>query len=105
MEDTDKKRRERKENPHHDDGFSLARPSYKNKGCRRRKSAIYHCRFKETLGEWRRLPLFTDNQSSAAFARKLVRIVSLKAAGEPLPPELCKWADQIDATKRDRLVL
>ena len=101
MEALEKKKRVRKENPHQ--GFSLARPSYKNKGCRRRKSSIHHCRFKDTDGIWRRLPLFADNQSSASFARKLVKLVSLKSAGESPDPELCKWADQIDPKKRDKL--
>lgn len=103
MEHTDKKKRERKENPHHDDGFSLGRPSYKNKGCRRRLSAIHHVRFKDGLGIWRRLPLFTDYQSSASFARKIVKLVSLRAAGETPDSDLSKWADQIEPAKRDKL--
>ena len=101
MEAVEKKKRVRRENPHH--GFSLARPSYKNKGCRQRKSSIHHVRFKDTLGIWRRLPLFADHQSSASFARKLVQIVSLKAAGEPLTPDLRRWSDQIDSAKQDKL--
>lgn len=101
MEAVEKKKRVRRENPHH--GFSLARPSYKNKGCRRRKSSIHHCRFKDTDGIWRRLPLFADYQSSASFARKIVKLVSLKSAGESPDPDLCKWADQIDPAKRGKL--
>lgn len=101
MENVDKKKRKRRENPHH--GFSLGRPSYRNKGCRQRKSSIHHCRFKDTNGVWRRLPLFADYQSSASFARKIVKLVSLKSAGESPDPELCKWADQIDSKKRDKL--
>ncbi len=101
MEAVEKQKRKRRENPHH--GFSLARPSYKNKGCRQRKSSIHHVRFKDTDGIWRRLPLFADYQSSASFARKIVKLVSLKSAGESPDPELCKWADQIDSKKRDKL--
>lgn len=101
MANATKQKRNRKENPHH--GFSLARPSYKNKGCRQRKSSIHHVRFKDTLGIWRRLPLFADYQACASFARKLVQIVSLRAAGEPLTPDLRRWADQIDPAKQDKL--
>lgn len=101
MANATEQKRNRRENPHH--GFSLARPSYKNKGCRQRKSSIHHVRFKDTLGIWRRLPLFADYQSSASFGRKLVQIVSLKAAGEPLTPDLRLWSDQIDPAKQDKL--
>ena len=101
MENVDKKKRKRRENPHQ--VFSLGRPSYRNKGCRQRKSSIHHCRFKDTDGVWRRLGLFADYQSSTSFARKIVKLVSLKSAGETPDPELCKWADQIDPKKRDKL--
>lgn len=102
MSSTTKQKRNRKANPHV--GFSLAKPSYQSKGGKQRKSAICHTRFKDTTGQWRRLPLFTDTQASAAFARKIVLVVSLRAAGEPLGAELSKWTDSIEAKKRDKLV-
>ncbi|MCH8824012.1 MAG: tyrosine-type recombinase/integrase [Planctomycetes bacterium] len=103
MSDTTKQKRNRKENPH--SGFSLARPVYKASDGKKRKSAIHHARFKDVAGIWRRLPLFTDAQSSAAFARKLVLVVSLRAAGESLGAELSRWTDSLAPKLRDRLVL
>ena len=98
-----KRKRKHRENPDRDDGFSMARPSYKNGAGQQRKGSIYHVRFKDTDSIWRRLPLFTDLQSSKIFARNLVRLVSLKAAGGALDPDLREWSDSIDATKREKL--
>ncbi|KXB07557.1 hypothetical protein AKJ51_01030 [candidate division MSBL1 archaeon SCGC-AAA382A20] len=46
---------------------------------------------------------FETKQASEALGRKLERLVSYKAAGEPITPELTRWVDSLPHRILDNL--
>ena len=100
-----KRKRNRKPNPHADEGFCLARPTYKGRHDNaRHKSRHWHVRFKDHAGIWRRLVAFTDRSASTAFARKVRELIDLKAVGKSPSVDLQRWAAELSDQVRGKLI-
>ena len=99
-----KKKRNRRPNPHAEDGFCLNRPTYKGRNGKKSRSPHWHIRFRDHGGLWRRLTAFTDRSATVAFARKLRQLTDLRAADKAPEDELARWVDGLADDHRRKLI-
>ena len=70
---------------------------------RKRTSGKWSIGFKDHQGVERRLPAFTDRTATETLARRLKRLVALRAVGEGPDVELMQWLDGLPRPILDRL--
>ena len=81
----------------------LFKASYKDRKGRARKSSKYYVEFKDHLDVIRRLPAFTDEDSSAEFGRKLEKLAALRANHLTPDKALGAWIETLSRATLNRL--
>ncbi|MEA3368548.1 MAG: tyrosine-type recombinase/integrase, partial [Planctomycetota bacterium] len=81
----------------------LFRPTYKDAGGKKRKTAKWHVEFRDHLGKVRRLAAFTDRGQSDTLGRKVEKLAAYVANGEPLDAGMAQWLDTLSPRLRKRL--
>ena len=82
--------------------MSVTRRTY-TVGGETRTARRFTARFTDHNRVERRVPAYADKAASAELSRKLSRLASLRAAGEPVPPELSRWIDALPAAVQAKL--
>ncbi len=85
------------------EGFSLARPTYRDRDGKTQRSPRWHARFKDHAGIWRRLLAYTDKSASTAFGRRLRDLAELRAAGERPSRDLARWVNDLSESTLQKL--
>jgi len=83
--------------------MKVSKQKYKNRDGQSVESAKWYVRFKDHQELHRRLPGFTDKGATEELGRKIERLVSARAAGQPVAVDLSRWLETMPADLRTRL--
>jgi len=79
------------------------RNTYTDRNGKTCRSLKWYVQIIDGNGTRRRMPAFTNKPASEALGRNIDRLVSYKASGEPLPPELTRWLEGLPSSIREKL--
>ncbi len=71
----------------------IFKPSYIDRHGKKCRTSSWSVGFQDHTSASRRITGFTDLAATEALGRKIGTLVSLRAVGEPLTPQLAKWID------------
>jgi len=81
----------------------IFKANYRDRKGRKRESAKWYVEFTDHLQTVRRLAGFTDRKATEGLGHKLERLVSYRAAKQPLDVELTHWVEAIRPRMREKL--
>lgn len=79
------------------------RQQYKDRSGKTGMSANWYVEIKDHLEVTRRIPGFPDKSFTTELGRKLEKLVTARALGEPPAPELARWLENMPPKLRQRL--
>lgn len=80
------------------------RPTYKDRKGKTQKSSKWHVAFTDHTALPRRLVAFTDKGASESFAKKVERLVAIRANRDPIPLDLSQWIDGLTKDTQGKLI-
>lgn len=71
--------------------------SYNDRSGKLRKTKTWYIEFRDHLQTMRRIPGMNDRKQAEALGHRIESLVSLKVAGQTLPPDMTKWIETLSS--------